>query len=535
VDDQIQDGNQPYNIITGGALSADLNYNGLNPDDVALVNDDNDTAGILVTPGPTAQTSEAGSQATFTVVLKTQPTSNVTIPISSTRPTEGAAAPAQLVFTPTPSVVGGWNVAQTVTVTGQDDRVNDGNQPYAIRVGPATSMDALYNTATGSDVNLTNVDNDTAGIVVTALTPLTTTEAGGTARFSIVLTSQPVNTVVIPIASTKPSEGIPNPTVVAFNPTDYTIAQVVTVTGQDDMIADGNQPYSIVSDLANPQLGIQAQSSGSDGYNGLSVAGVQLTNQDDEPMTALLAAPGANCSSPGGALTCDTSNGGSATFTLRLATQPIANVTVTVTGGSGEANLAGSPITFTATAGSWNVPASITLTGLDTTNPMVRNYSIAATATSADPGYNNLIANVQGVNNPPASLASLVLSAGSGCTGTTAISCDTTNGARATFNVALATQPANDVTVSIQSSAPAEGTPNPASITFTSTTWNVPVAVQVTGQDTSNASVVAYQVNLSAAAAAGNPYNGKMAAASFTNGAIAPPPNDGGVDSGAGD
>ena len=36
-----------------------------------------------------------------------------------------------------------------------------------------------------------NADNDTAGVTVTPIAGLTTTEAGGTATFTVVLTSRP--------------------------------------------------------------------------------------------------------------------------------------------------------------------------------------------------------------------------------------------------------------------------------------------------------------------------------------------------------
>jgi hypothetical protein len=50
------------------------------------------------------------------------------------QPGEGQADLAQVVLT-----AGNWNVAQTVTVTGQDDAIDDGNVGYAIVLAQATS------------------------------------------------------------------------------------------------------------------------------------------------------------------------------------------------------------------------------------------------------------------------------------------------------------------------------------------------------------------------------------------------------------
>ena len=72
------------------------------------------------------------------MVLTAQPTADVTIGLSSSDTTEGTVAPASLTFTN-----GNWNVAQTVTVTGVDDALDDGDVVYTILTAPATG-DATY-------------------------------------------------------------------------------------------------------------------------------------------------------------------------------------------------------------------------------------------------------------------------------------------------------------------------------------------------------------------------------------------------------
>src|SRR2546429_373872 len=158
----------------------------MNPADVAVTNTDDDTAGIAVSPTSGLTTTEGGGTATFTVALTSQPTANVTIGLSSSDLTEGTVAPASVTFTPA-----NWNTAQTVTVTGVDDFVVDGDVAYTIVTAAATSTDAGYNGMNAADVAVTNMDNDTAGISVIPTSGLTTTEGGGTATFTMALTSQP--------------------------------------------------------------------------------------------------------------------------------------------------------------------------------------------------------------------------------------------------------------------------------------------------------------------------------------------------------
>src|SRR6185369_8635942 len=96
--------------------------------------------GVAVTPTSGLQTTEAGGAATFTVRLTSQPGGTVTITLASNRPGEGVATPSTLTFTNS-----NWDVAQTVTVTGVDDRVDDGNQPYTVVLNPAVSSKTQYN------------------------------------------------------------------------------------------------------------------------------------------------------------------------------------------------------------------------------------------------------------------------------------------------------------------------------------------------------------------------------------------------------
>src|SRR5258705_8295363 len=129
--------------------------------DVALVNTDNDGAGINVAPVAGLVTSETGGQASFTVVLNSQPIADVVIPVASDDASEGTADVASLTFT-----AADWNVAQTVTVTGADDQVQDGDIAYGALLGAAASADANYAGMDAADVALMNTDNDAAGITV---------------------------------------------------------------------------------------------------------------------------------------------------------------------------------------------------------------------------------------------------------------------------------------------------------------------------------------------------------------------------------
>src|SRR5262249_10524322 len=163
---------QPYQILVQPAVSTDPHYSGRDGADVSATNSDNDVAGITVTPVAGLVTTEAGGTATFTVRLTSQPDADVAIPVASNDASRAAASPGSLRFT-----AADWNVPQTVTVTGVNDFVVDGDIGYGIVTSPATSTDVHYSGMDAADVAVTNQDDDVAGFTVSPLAGLTTTEA----------------------------------------------------------------------------------------------------------------------------------------------------------------------------------------------------------------------------------------------------------------------------------------------------------------------------------------------------------------------
>lgn len=91
----------------------------------------------------------------MTLRLTSAPTTNVTIPLSSSDTTEGTVSPASLTFTPANALI-----PQTITVTGVNDGEVDGNVAYSIVTGAAVSGDFNYNGLNPADVAVTNQDDD---------------------------------------------------------------------------------------------------------------------------------------------------------------------------------------------------------------------------------------------------------------------------------------------------------------------------------------------------------------------------------------
>ncbi|CAD5952532.1 Nuclear pore complex protein DDB_G0274915 [Planktothrix rubescens NIVA-CYA 18] len=454
VDDLVVDGNIAYNIVTAAATSTDTNYSGVDATDVAVSNTDNDTKGITVTPTTGLTTTEAGGNATFTVVLNSQPTANVTIPLTSSNTAEGTIDKSSLTFT-----TANWNVAQTVTVTGVEDLVDDGDIAYNIVTAAATSTDANYSGFDASDVAVTNTDNDTKGITVTPTTGLTTTEAGGNATFTVVLNSQPTADVTIPLTSSNIAEGTIDKTSLTFTTANWNTPQTVTVTGVDDLVVDGNIAYNIVT---------AAATSTDTNYSGVDATDVAVSNTDNDTKGITV--------TPTTGLTT-TEAGGNATFTVVLNSQPTANVTIPLTSSNtAEGTIDKSSLTFTTA--NWNVAQTVTVTGVE---DLVDDGDIAynivtAAATSTDANYSGFDASDVAVTNTDNDTKGITVTPTTGLTTTEA-------GGTANFTVVLNSQPTADVTIPLTSSNTAEGTIDKSSLTFTAANWNTPQTVTITGVD----------------------------------------------------
>ena len=285
VDDFLYDGMQMVTVNLGSTTSSDPNWDGMALGSVTAYNlDDDAPKGITVLAGSSNFVGE-GNVSQFEVVLDEQPSANVAIGVSSSNPSEATAAPASITFT-----TANWNNPQSVTVTGVDDLSADGNQACTINFSAATSGDGEYNgmNPTPGSIPFTVLDNDSAGITVTAGSTLSVSESGTSQSFDVVLNSEPLAAVDIAVTSSDTGEGIitaPALGALAFTTANWNVAQTVTVQGVDDAEVDGNQPFEVV---------LGAASSGDGNYNGINPNDVPCVTIDDESNKIIMVMAGSS-------------------------------------------------------------------------------------------------------------------------------------------------------------------------------------------------------------------------------------------------
>ncbi|MEG3970223.1 DUF4347 domain-containing protein, partial [Microcoleus sp. T2B6] len=440
VNDLVADGPKPYKIVTAAAVSTDVNYTNLDPEDVTVTNSDNETPGITVNPTAGLTTGESGTPANFTVVLNTQPTADVTIGLSSDNVAEGTVSTNSLTFTSA-----NWDTAQPVTVTGLNDSIVDGNIDYKIVTVASVSTDPNYSNKDVADVSLSNKDDDTAGVSITPKAT-TATEGGATGSYDLKLTSQPIAPVTINFNA--PSE-INAIAPVIFDSTNWNVAKTVTVTATDDSKAEGTHSGTIAHTVTSTDTK----------YSGQTVQDVNVAITDNETAGVSIT-PTSTTATEGGA------NG---SYTVKLNSQPIAPVTINFNAPS-EIN-AIAPVIFDST--NWNVAKTVTVTATDDSKAEgTHSGTIAHTVTSTDTKYSGQTVQDVNVAITDNETAGVSISP----TQTTA----TEGGADGSYGIKLTSQPIAPVTITLTTGNEIEAI---ASVTFTTDNWNVVQPVTVKAVD----------------------------------------------------
>ncbi|MCC5816215.1 MAG: hypothetical protein JJT78_15795 [Leptospira sp.] len=277
IDDAIRNPvEDPYRITFGDIIQKDNDenivnegfYTGKFPCSISLTVEDDEGPGIRVSnisrimeePGPGATATDA----TFSVVLRLEPTHNVTITINDTWDPvnvgnrEGIASPTTLTFTPA-----NYATPQIVTVTSVDDLEVDGLKIYTIRTNPAVSADPEYNGLKPRDVVVYNLDQSVPGYSWERFNGTTglTDSSGGTingfatdeanqmgttyANYRIRLRSKPTANVTLNLTSNCGSRCNLLTSSLTFTPSNWNTFQNIQVEGASDGANNGNQDYNI--------------------------------------------------------------------------------------------------------------------------------------------------------------------------------------------------------------------------------------------------------------------------------------------------
>ena len=427
-DDAISGAATIEHAVSGG------DYASVTASSVTATESDNDAAGVTVSP--TALAVAEGDSVKYSVVLKTQPSADVTIAVSLAAGSDEDVTVSDESLTFTTET---WSTAQDVWVKAAEDDDAVG--------GTATIEHAVsggdYNSVTASSVTATESDNDTAGVTVKPTT-LAVTE-GSNAKYTVVLDTKPSGDVTIDIslASGSDADITVSDESLTFTPETWSTAQEVTVSAAAD------------NDAVRGAATIEHTASGGD-YGSVSVASVTATELE----TGTQDAPKGIKVTPTALMVAEDD---SVKYSVALTTQPSADVTIAVSlaaGSDEDITVSDESLTFTPEA--WSTAQDVwvkaaedddAISGAATIEHSVSGgdyASVTASSVTATESDND----AAGVTVNPTALA-------------------VAEGDSVKYSVVLDTQPSGDVTIAVSLAAGSDEdiTVSDESLTFTAETW----------------------------------------------------------------
>jgi hypothetical protein len=410
---------------------------------------DDDTAGIArVVSGGSTDVSEGGAGDTYTLALTSQPYDVVTITLDSGD--QLSVSPQQVFFN-----ANTWNQPQTITVSAVEDDLQEGPQSDTIRHSVSTS-DPGYKGLTVPDELVGVTDNDVAGILLSESGGSTrATEGGARDTYSVLLTSQPLDTVMIDLVTD--GQVLVSPDFLMFSPSNWNQPQTVTVSAADDAFAEGSHTGAIR----------HAVISGDVDYNGFFLRDVVASITDDDIASVVVVESGGGTGIAEG--------GSSDSFTVRLTSQPTDTVTITVTHDS---QVMVEPATLTFTPFDYDIVRTVSVSALDDRVAEGDHASsVVLSAESADPVYDDIAIDYLTVLLTDNDVAGVIVTESGGSTEVTE------GGATDTYALALSSAPASPVTITLTFGD--QVLASPASLSFDSSTFNIPQVVTVQAIDDS--------------------------------------------------
>ncbi len=299
------------------------------------------------------------------------------------------------------------------------------------------------------------------------------TEGGDTVVFKVQLSEAPDATVTVTVTA---GTGVTvSPGSLTFETDDWNEDQDVTVTAtEDDDVGDESVTITLSAEDG--------------GYDDVSSTVTVDVTDDDEGSLDL----------PSDDVEVD--EGGTATFDVELDKQPGADVTVTLTAGTG---VTVSPASLTFTTGNWDDDQEVTVSA--TEDDDVGDESVTITLSAADGGYDGVSGTVD-VDVTDDDEGSLDLPS-------SAVAID--EGGTATFEVKLGAKPGADVTVTL--TQPTTNTDitvdtdtstngNQTTLTFTSANWDMAQMVTVTAAEDNDITNDTASIAISTTSTSGSGY-----------------------------
>ncbi|MEE2903460.1 MAG: myxococcus cysteine-rich repeat containing protein [Myxococcota bacterium] len=388
---------------------------------------DDDQMSLIVSQ--TTLALNEGASDSIDISLSNQPTSNITVSITSSRPNRVVSSASSVTFTPS-----NYNSPQSITVSAIEDpdlEDDSGNIVFFVNQGLQASTSVQI------------ADNDTQSLIVSE-TSISINE-GNSANVGVRLAFQPSSNVTVNL-SASPSQGLTlSQNALTFTPANYAQIQAITVSAAED------------ANLSNEVSTLTVSSTG------LTPEAVQLTIIDDDTQSLIVSQSN-----------LDIDEGTSESVTVRLAYQP--QNTVNVSLASSDINsFAVNPSSLSFSASNYATPRVVSITAYQDFNAEDETGSVTLSATglpTASIALRSVDDDIQSVLVTPSSIS-------------------LQEGNNTNVSLRLAQQPTQNVVIQVESSDSSALSTSVSSVTFTPTNYGTPQAITLTAEqdaDTVNGS-----------------------------------------------
>ena len=407
---------------------------------------EDDTTGLVISQSAFTITEGDGTGQSYTVALATQPSAEVTVAISGQASTDLVLDKDNLTFS-----TSNWSSPQTVTVTASDDA--DALADPAVTLTHRASGGDYGSVA--KDLVVTITEDDTTGLVISQ-SAFTITEGDGTGQsYTVALATQPSAEVTVAISGQASTDLVLDKDNLTFSTSNWSSPQTVTVTASDDADA-----------LADPAVTLTHGASGGD-YGSVAKDLVVTITEDDT--TGLVISQSA--------FTITEGDGTGQSYTVALATQPSAEVTVAISG-QASTDLVLDKDNLTFSTSNWSSPQTVTVTASDDADALT-DPAVTLTHGASGGDYGSVAKDLV-VTITEDDTTGLVISQ-------SAFTITEGDGTGQSYTVALATQPSAEVTVAISGQASTDLVLDKDNLTFSTSNWSSPQTVTVTASDDADA------------------------------------------------
>ena len=334
-EDDDADQDAEVTLVHAIGSTADSVYDALADQSVTVSITENDEVGVTINPTTLTVTEGDATGNSYTVVLATQPTGNVTVTISGHSGTDLTVSGTTLTNNVLTFTTDNWDTVQTVkVVAGEDaDATTDPDVTLVHAIG--STADTVYDlTLSGTDaeqrrladqsvsVTVSITENDVVGVTINPTT-LTVTEGDAAgASYTVVLTSQPAGDVTIAISGHADTDLTLSGTtltnnVLTFTTDNWDTVQTVKVVAGEDADATTDPDVTLVHAIGSTADTV---------YDALADQSVTVSITENDVVGVTINPT---------TLTVNEGDAMGASYAVTLTSQPAGDVTIAISGQAG--------------------------------------------------------------------------------------------------------------------------------------------------------------------------------------------------------